>query len=115
MGWKSVFRGIGRAVKAVAPVAAPIAGAFGGPMAATLINAIVRAEQAIGPGRGEEKAAWAITALQVAAPYIVRELEEQFGRDLPEDAIEKYIRAQINAHVDLCNAVGLLKNVQDQG
>lgn len=106
MNWKGMLRGIGRIAVAAAPVAATIATAAGVPLIGTLLNAVLAAESQ--GGSGPEKFAAALRHMDVSAPMVIDQLEKQFGVDIPEDAAADYVRAQVQAHVDLMNACGLL-------
>jgi hypothetical protein len=46
--------------------------------------------------------------LKAQAPLVIDQLERQLGVDIPEDAAAAYTSAQLQAHVDLLNACGLL-------
>ena len=104
MGFKAFMKGLWRGTKAVAPIILPLVP--GGQVAATIWNAIAMAEESGRPGA--EKLQLASDALQVASPLIIAQLEDQFQVDIPEEAVDKYIRAQTQATVDLMNAIGAL-------
>ncbi len=106
MNWKGILRGIGRVAIAAAPVAATIASAAGVPLVGTLLNAVLAAESQ--GGSGPEKLAMALRHMEVSAPLVIDQLERQLGVDIPDEAAAAYVRAQVQAHVDLMNACGML-------
>ena len=108
MGFKGFMKGLWQGAKVVAPVVLPMVP--GGQVAATIMNAVSMAEDTGKPGA--EKFETAMNALRVASPLIIQTLEAQFGIDIPDEAVEKYIRAQTQATVDLMNAMGSLPKTQ---
>lgn len=109
MGFRRFFKALGKGVVKAAPIAAGVAQLAGIPMVGSIANAIMLAEQRIGAGKGPEKFVAAIEALEVAAPYIIRDLEQQLGIEIPDEAAEQFVKAQVEAHVALFNATGVLK------
>lgn len=108
MGFGRFLKALGKGVAKAAPIAAGVSQAFGIPMVGSIATAVLIVEQRIGAGKGPEKLAAAMEALQVAAPYIIRDLEQQFGFEIDDDAADAFVRAQVDAHVALLNAVGVL-------
>ena len=107
MNWKGALRVIWRTVKPVASDAIQWgAAASGVPLAGTILNAIIFAQDRADDGPARMTAA--LDSLSVAAPLIIDQLERQLGVDIPEDAAAAYVRAQVQAHVDLMNACRLL-------
>ena len=107
MNWKGIFPAIWRAIKPVAPALIQAATtAAGVPMVGTFLNAALFAQDRA--DSGPERFTVGLAALQVAAPLVIDQLERQLGVDIPEDAATAYTRAQLQAHVDLLNACGLL-------
>ena len=107
MNWKGIFPAIWRAIKPVAPALIQAATtAAGVPMVGTVLNAALYAQDRA--DSGPERFTVGLAALQVAAPLVIDQLERQLGVDIPEDAATAYTRAQLQAHVDLLNACGLL-------
>ena len=107
MNWKGIFPAIWRAIKPVAPALIQAATtAAGVPMVGTFLNAALYAQDRA--DSGPERFTVGLAALQVAAPLVIDQLERQLGVDIPEDAATAYTRAQLQAHVDLLNACGLL-------
>lgn len=112
MNWKGVFRTVWRVVKPLAPVAITAATtAVGVPMVGTFLNAALFAQDQA--DNGPERFNVALSALSVAAPMVIDQLERQLGVGIPEDAATAYTRAQLQAHVDLLNACGLLPRKGD--
>jgi len=107
MNWKGILPAIWRAIKHVAPALIQAATtAAGVPMVGTFLNAALYAQDRA--DSGPERFTVGLAALQVAAPLVIDQLERQLGVDIPEDAATDYTRAQLQAHVDLLNACGLL-------
>ena len=107
MNWKGVFRTIWKVAKPLAPMVLTAATtAAGVPMVGTFLNAALFAQDRA--DSGPERFTAGLAALQVAAPLVIDQLERQLGVDIPEDAATAYTRAQLQAHVDLLNACGLL-------
>ena len=107
MNWKGIFPAIWRAIKPAAPALIQAATtAAGVPMVGTFLNAALYAQDRA--DSGPERFTAGLAALQVAAPLVIDQLERQLGVDIPEDAATDYTRAQLQAHVDLLNACGLL-------
>jgi hypothetical protein len=107
MNWKGIFPAIWRAIKPAAPALIQAATtAAGVPMVGTFLNAALYAQDRA--DSGPERFTVGLAALQVAAPLVIDQLERQLGVDIPEDAATDYTRAQLQAHVDLLNACGLL-------
>lgn len=50
----------------------------------------------------------ALRHMEVSAPLVIDQLERQLGVDIPDEAAAAYVRAQVQAHVDLMNACGML-------
>lgn len=112
MNWKGVFRTVWRVVKPLAPAAIQVVTTQAGlPMVGTFLNAALFAQDQADNGPERFKAA--LSALSVAAPLVIDQLERQLGVDIPEAAAEAYTRAQLQAHVDLLNACGLLPRKGD--
>lgn len=112
MNWKGIFRVIWKAAKPLAPAAIQAAAAAAGiPMVGTFLNAALFAQDRA--DSGSERFSVALSALSVAAPMVIDQLERQLGVDIPEAAAEAYTRAQLQAHVDLLNACGLLPRKGD--
>ena len=107
MNWKGVFRTIWKVAKPLAPMAITAATtAAGVPMVGTFLNAALFAQDKA--DNGPERFSVGLSALSVAAPLVIDQLERQLGVDIPDDAATAYTRAQLQAHVDLLNACGLL-------
>lgn len=107
MNWKGVFRVAWKLVKPVAPVLIQqTMSAAGLPMIGTWLNAALFAQDKA--DNGPERFSVGLSALSVAAPLVIDQLERQLGVDIPDDAATAYTRAQLQAHVDLLNACGLL-------
>lgn len=112
MNWKGVFRTVWQIVKPLAPAAIQVVTAQAGlPMIGTWLNAALFAQDRA--DSGAERFKVALSALSVAAPMVIDQLERQLGVDIPEAAAEAYTRAQLQAHVDLLNACGLLPRKGD--
>jgi len=107
MNWKGVFRTIWKVAKPIAPALLQAATtAAGVPMVGTFLNAALFAQDRA--QSGSERFSVALSALEVAAPLVIEQLERQLGVDIPEAAAKAYTSAQLQAHVDLLNACGLL-------
>lgn len=107
MNWKGAFRVAWKLVKPVAPVLIQqTMTAVGLPMIGTWLNAALFAQDKA--DNGPERFSVGLSALSVAAPLVIDQLERQLGVDIPDDAATAYTRAQLQAHVDLLNACGLL-------
>jgi hypothetical protein len=105
--WKGAIRVFWKVAKPVVPLAIQAATAAAGvPMVGTWLNAALYAQDRA--DSGPERFTVGLAALQVAAPLVIDQLERQLGVDIPEDAAAAYTRAQLQAHVDLLNACGLL-------
>ncbi len=76
-----------------------------GALLQTLLNAVVQAESQSGPGNGPRKKQEVLSALQVAAPLLLKVVEGATGKDLADD--EKFasgIDKMVDGLVDLLNA-----------
>lgn len=111
MGFKRFFKALGKGVAKAAPIAAGVSQLAGIPMVGSIANAIMIAEERIGAGKGPEKFVAAVDSLSVAAPYIIRDLEQQFGIEIPDEAAEAFVKAQVEAHVALLNSTGVLGKI----
>jgi len=76
------------------------------PMTGLIQNAVLDAEPKA--STGPERLQIALNSLKVAGPFLIPALEEMFGMDLPDEAIEAYMTDQINATVKLFNTKGVL-------
>ena len=106
MNWKGIMRGAVRVIVAAAPTVAAVSNAAGVPLVGAILNAVLAAET-VG-GSGPEKFGAALRYMDVAAPLVIDQLEKQLGVDIPDDAAADYVRVQVQAHVDLLNACGVL-------
>ena len=107
MNWKGAIKTVWKIVKPVAPALIQAATASAGvPLVGTWLNAVIFAQDRA--DNGADRFSIALGALQVAAPLVIEQLERQLGVDIPDDAAAAYTKAQLQAHVDLMNACGLL-------
>jgi hypothetical protein len=107
MGFKSIMKHIWSGTKQVAPIA--LSAFPGGAVANKVLAAVIFAEENTEGKRGVEKFQVAANAFRLfALPALLRELERQLGREIPEDAADRFARAQIQATVDLLNEIGAL-------
>jgi acyl carrier protein len=107
MNWKGVFRAVWLVAKPVVPTLIQ-AGmtAAGLPMIGMFLNAAIAAQD--GSDNGAGRFQLGMNSLSVAAPLIIDQLEKQLGVAIPDEAAAAYTKAQLQAHVDLLNAVGIL-------
>ncbi|NBW07833.1 MAG: hypothetical protein EBR82_07380 [Caulobacteraceae bacterium] len=77
------------------------------PMIGSILNAIGAAR--LKGGTGAEQFEAALSSLRVAFPSLIIEVEQAFGIDLPEEAIEPYVRGMIQLHYDLLKAAGKIE------
>jgi hypothetical protein len=77
------------------------------PMIGSVLNAIGYAR--LKGGTGAEQFEAALASLRVAFPSLIVEVEQAFGIDLPEDAIEPYVRGMVQLHYDLLKAAGKIE------
>ncbi len=107
MGFKGFLKGFGRVVRDTAPVALGVAAQVtpagrvrnAVQLTRSVVNAIEYARQS--GKKGEDAFEEAMSALSVAAPMIIDELEQVFGVEIDEAAAERYVRGQVQLTYDL--------------
>lgn len=107
MGFKGFINGFGRVVRDTAPLALGVAAGVtpagrvrnAVQLTRSIMNAIEYAK--LSGKKGEDAFEEAMSALSVAAPMIVDELEQVFGVELDETAVERYVRGQVQLTYDL--------------
>lgn len=107
MNWKGVFKAIWLVAKPIVPQLIQAGTAAAGvPMVGMFLNAALFAQDKADTGAGRFDVA--MCSLAVAAPMVIDQLEKQLGVHIPDDVAAAYTKAQLQAHVDLLNAVGIL-------
>lgn len=111
MNFKGLLKNIGKAFIDYGPLAVGVATAVLPPGKVTVMPIIGTIINAIGSARlkggtGEEQFMAALENLKIATPYIIQDVESIFGIDIPEEAVEPYIKGMIQLHYDLLKSAG---------
>ena len=113
MRWLSILKKVGIvAGKTVVDVAAASNPIIGGITDLALRN-ILNAEATLGAGKGEQKLAMVLGAVDASTPLIVRLVEQATGRDIVDDELfAKSMTQTIEGLVGLMNSCNVLPKEQ---
>lgn len=107
----SVLRVVGRQVGRIAGRTAVEVVTSGDPMLVSLVRvafrAVVNAEAAFGPKKGQDKLEHALSSMDAALPALVEVAEQRTGRDIDEKQLAAGIKELLEALVKIAHSVGI--------